>query len=220
MARGCDRAAISRSARDLLGRSHGCFPGDGCVVCACSARSRPGRCIPRCCRRRHSRVRVSHFCSLAHRGGALEVLTTRPLASLQLEQGAASRLNRAGSRAATWSASLELLRRYPLTGVGIGNFGAAAVMVDPTLLADTGSLGVPWGLMGEFGLAGAVLFALFVYRYVSVLGRPIVITPRCARVGRVPRRIRWNGCPAVIRLAGRGLIPRSVSSFLSVQLES
>lgn len=51
------------------------------------------------------------------------------------------------------------------------NFGAGAVMVDPQLRADAGSYGVLWGLIGEYGIPGAILFVYVVATFMLAVGR-------------------------------------------------
>lgn len=107
-------------------------------------------------------------------GNPLELLAARPQATIAFEQAAARSSSTPAyeySRTPYRRASLELARRYPVTGVGIGNFGYGAVMVDARLRPDAGSYGVLWGLIGEYGLPGAILFTYFAYAFVSsVLG--------------------------------------------------
>jgi len=68
-----------------------------------------------------------------------------------------------------WAASFRLLQDYPLTGVGIGNFGFAVASTNSRLRFDAGSYGVLWAWMGEFGILGVALFLYFVTVYVRTM---------------------------------------------------
>jgi O-antigen ligase len=67
-----------------------------------------------------------------------------------------------GRRVDYWGAGIELLSRYPLTGVGIGNFGPMAAATNPRLNYNAGSYGLLWAWIGEFGIAGLILYLIFV----------------------------------------------------------
>jgi hypothetical protein len=115
-------------------------------------------------------VGVTALARLTLGGDPLAILTSRPLAALEFEESVSKSSftpDYEYSRTPYRRASLELLRRYPLTGVGIGNFGYGAVMVDSRLRADAGSYGVLWGLLGEYGLPGAILLAYVAYACLS-----------------------------------------------------
>jgi O-antigen ligase len=61
-------------------------------------------------------------------------------------------------RTGYWLASIQMAARRPLTGVGIGNFGAAAVALNPGLVPEAGSYGAFSGWLGEFGIPGLLVF--------------------------------------------------------------
>ena len=99
---------------------------------------------------------------------ATQLFTERAAGTLAIELAPASGNPNVGSRRMDyWAASLEMLARYPLTGVGIGNFGAGAVALNPALHLNAGSYGVFWGMIGEFGVVGLLLYLYFVWMFAS-----------------------------------------------------
>jgi O-antigen ligase len=60
-------------------------------------------------------------------------------------------------RTGYWLASIQMAARRPLTGVGIGNFGASAVALNPGLVPEAGWYGAFSGWLGEFGIPGLLV---------------------------------------------------------------
>ncbi len=102
-----------------------------------------------------------------------EVLTERLAATIAVERAPELPSNAfvGFRRVDYWRAAVVLASRYPLTGVGIGNFGGAAVTVDPRLLPNAGSYGAVWGWLGEFGFPGLLAFLYLLAVFVVNLYR-------------------------------------------------
>jgi O-antigen ligase len=64
--------------------------------------------------------------------------------------------------------------RRPLTGVGIGNFGASAVALNPGLVPEAGWYGAFSGWLGEFGIPGLLVFLTLVVVLLRTLRRAYV----------------------------------------------
>jgi hypothetical protein len=103
----------------------------------------------------------------------LALLTVRARQTFEIETLPASASNPyvGFRRTDYWRAAIEIAGQYPLTGAGIGNFGAAAVSVNSALIPIAGSYGVPWGFLGELGVPGVLVLAFFLLRFVQAVGR-------------------------------------------------
>lgn len=98
-----------------------------------------------------------------------DLYRNRVLEAVTRETGASNAHIVGSRRIEYWQASVGLLRQFPLTGVGLGNFGGAVVRVDPRLRANAGSHGVFWAWIAEFGLWGLILFIIFIFSFVKTL---------------------------------------------------
>jgi O-antigen ligase len=110
----------------------------------------------------------------------VDILSARVEQTIQIETSPASQSNPlvGNRRVDYWRASLDIVSRYPATGVGLGNFGAAASTLNSRLRHDAGSYGVLWAWMGEFGIWGVLLYLYFVGTYIRHVVRGYRVASR------------------------------------------
>ncbi|HEV7518662.1 MAG TPA: O-antigen ligase family protein [Thermoanaerobaculia bacterium] len=120
---------------------------------------------------------------LAPLGAAAAVVGVAVAAAAGIEEGLARLVHSLpadvswGARRQAWAATVELWRRFPVTGVGLGAFRDAFPLVQPASLAGTWwhAHSGPLEVLATTGVAGAVLlaagFAPLFLRLLTVLAR-------------------------------------------------
>jgi O-antigen ligase len=169
--------------------------------------------------------------------GLSGVIASRAERALQVETAEGGNPAYTGFRRTSyWSASAQMAAQRPLTGVGIGNFGPAALAVNPRLVPKAGSYGAFSGWLGEFGIPGLLVFLTLVVVLLRTLrrayvagseGQPELLGFLAASVGIIVQYLfsgYWRldpftwaffglamaGVVAQVRQSGRSLVPEAL----------
>jgi O-antigen ligase len=119
--------------------------------------------------------RVFRVVGVSLLAGLVLFLVYQQLQSNSTFEGRLQNTENIKGRFATYAQGVELFRRNPLTGVGVGQFGPAQAEVQVTVVGGVKAVqsphSTPIGLLGEQGIVGFLPLLACVYFAAALLGR-------------------------------------------------